>query len=154
MVFNRWDVFVPHKENTFFFFGGVGVSGVPVAFHENSHFRVAWSQDMYSHLVPCYEIEPLEKITDAYLDQYLWHLGFLETFPTTYKKPPQGAHWQTKKTQQTKQCTSEVTNQQMTKLKLATWLTCHGNHWKTHHLEMFSLLLSKRVISQLVISRC
>ena len=58
------------------------MSGVPVAFHENSHFRVAWSQDMYSHLVPCYEIEPLEKITDAYLDQYLWHLGFLETFPT------------------------------------------------------------------------
>jgi hypothetical protein len=30
---------------------------------------------MYSHLVPCYEIEPLEKITDAYLDQYLWSLG-------------------------------------------------------------------------------
>lgn len=28
--------------------------------------------DMYSHLVPVYEIEPLEKITDAYLDQYLW----------------------------------------------------------------------------------
>ena len=34
-----------------------------------------YEQDMYSHLVPCYEIEPLEKITDAYLDQYLWHLG-------------------------------------------------------------------------------
>jgi pre-mRNA-processing factor 8 len=28
--------------------------------------------DLYSHLLPCYEIEPLEKITDAYLDQYLW----------------------------------------------------------------------------------
>lgn len=28
--------------------------------------------DYYSHLVPVYEIEPLEKITDAYLDQYLW----------------------------------------------------------------------------------
>ena len=28
--------------------------------------------DLYSHLIPCYEIEPLEKITDAYLDQYLW----------------------------------------------------------------------------------
>lgn len=41
-------------------------------------------QDMYSHLVPCYEIEPLEKITDAYLDQYLWCLG--EKDPTkTYK---------------------------------------------------------------------
>ena len=41
-------------------------------------------QDMYSHLVPCYEIEPLEKITDAYLDQYLWYLG--EKDPTkTYK---------------------------------------------------------------------
>lgn len=25
--------------------------------------------DLYSHLIPCYEIEPLEKITDAYLDQ-------------------------------------------------------------------------------------
>ena len=25
-----------------------------------------------SHLVPVYDIEPLEKITDAYLDQYLW----------------------------------------------------------------------------------
>ncbi|KAL6783719.1 PRP8 [Auxenochlorella protothecoides x Auxenochlorella symbiontica] len=29
--------------------------------------------DLYSHLIPCYEIEPLEKITDAYLDQYLWY---------------------------------------------------------------------------------
>ena len=29
--------------------------------------------DMYSHLVPVYEIEPMEKITDAYLDQYLWY---------------------------------------------------------------------------------
>ena len=28
--------------------------------------------DVYSHLIPVYEIEPLEKITDAYLDQYLW----------------------------------------------------------------------------------
>ena len=28
---------------------------------------------MYSHLIPVYEIEPLEKITDAYLDQYLWY---------------------------------------------------------------------------------
>jgi pre-mRNA-processing factor 8 len=28
--------------------------------------------DLYSHLVPVYAIEPLEKITDAYLDQYLW----------------------------------------------------------------------------------
>lgn len=29
--------------------------------------------DLYSHLVPVYEIEPLEKITDCYLDQYLWY---------------------------------------------------------------------------------
>jgi len=29
--------------------------------------------DNYSHLIPVYEIEPLEKITDAYLDQYLWY---------------------------------------------------------------------------------
>ncbi len=26
-----------------------------------------------SHLIPVYEIEPLEKITDSYLDQYLWY---------------------------------------------------------------------------------
>ena len=28
--------------------------------------------DFYSHLVPSYNVDPLEKITDAYLDQYLW----------------------------------------------------------------------------------
>eukprot|EP00392_Amoebophrya_sp_AT5.2_P007183 g7197.t1 len=32
-------------------------------------------QDVYSNLVPVYEVEPLEKITDAYLDQYLWYEG-------------------------------------------------------------------------------
>ena len=26
-----------------------------------------------SHLIPVYDIEPFEKITDAYLDQYLWY---------------------------------------------------------------------------------
>jgi pre-mRNA-processing factor 8 len=29
--------------------------------------------DLYSHLIPVYEIEPLEKITDSYLDQYVWY---------------------------------------------------------------------------------
>ena len=29
--------------------------------------------DLFSHLIPVYDIEPLEKITDAYLDQYLWY---------------------------------------------------------------------------------
>ncbi|ONI18565.1 hypothetical protein PRUPE_3G223400 [Prunus persica] len=29
--------------------------------------------DLYSFLIPVYEIDPLEKITDAYLDQYLWY---------------------------------------------------------------------------------
>lgn len=29
--------------------------------------------DHYDHLVPTYAIDPLEKITDAYLDQYLWY---------------------------------------------------------------------------------
>ncbi|CAK9437442.1 uncharacterized protein LODBEIA_P18200 [Lodderomyces beijingensis] len=29
--------------------------------------------DFYSHLSPVYSIDPLEKITDAYLDQYLWY---------------------------------------------------------------------------------
>lgn len=29
--------------------------------------------DLYSHLIPVYDVEPIEKITDAYLDQYLWY---------------------------------------------------------------------------------
>lgn len=29
--------------------------------------------DLYSHLIPIHDVEPLEKITDAYLDQYLWY---------------------------------------------------------------------------------
>ncbi|ODV81188.1 PROCN-domain-containing protein [Suhomyces tanzawaensis NRRL Y-17324] len=29
--------------------------------------------DYYDHLVPTFSIDPLEKITDAYLDQYLWY---------------------------------------------------------------------------------
>lgn len=29
--------------------------------------------DLYSHIIPVYDVEPLEKITDAYLDQYLWY---------------------------------------------------------------------------------
>lgn len=29
--------------------------------------------DMYSELLPVYTVEPREKITDAYLDQYLWY---------------------------------------------------------------------------------
>ena len=29
--------------------------------------------DLFSHLILVYQIEPLEKITDAYLDQYLWY---------------------------------------------------------------------------------
>jgi hypothetical protein len=36
--------------------------------------------DLYSHLVPCYEIEPLEKITDCYLDQ----VGVLVCLPTIF----------------------------------------------------------------------
>jgi len=31
--------------------------------------------DMFTYLTPVYYFEPLEKITDAYLDQYLWYEG-------------------------------------------------------------------------------
>ncbi|KAL1413523.1 pre-mRNA-splicing factor 8 [Vanrija albida] len=31
--------------------------------------------DTYDRLIPCYDIEPVEKITDAYLDQFLWYEG-------------------------------------------------------------------------------
>ena len=30
---------------------------------------------MFTYLVPVYKIEPLEKITDAYLDQCVWSGG-------------------------------------------------------------------------------
>ncbi|CBY39724.1 unnamed protein product, partial [Oikopleura dioica] len=29
--------------------------------------------DLYTHVIPVNDVEPLEKITDAYLDQYLWY---------------------------------------------------------------------------------
>ena len=29
--------------------------------------------DNYSHINPVYDVEPIEKITDAYIDQYLWY---------------------------------------------------------------------------------
>jgi len=29
--------------------------------------------DLYSHVFPVYDVQPLEKITDAYLDQYVWY---------------------------------------------------------------------------------
>lgn len=29
--------------------------------------------DFYSHMIPVYHLDPVEKITDAYLDQYLWY---------------------------------------------------------------------------------
>eukprot|EP00339_Tiarina_fusa_P025282 CAMPEP_0117010932 /NCGR_PEP_ID=MMETSP0472-20121206/9512_1 /TAXON_ID=693140 ORGANISM="Tiarina fusus, Strain LIS" /NCGR_SAMPLE_ID=MMETSP0472 /ASSEMBLY_ACC=CAM_ASM_000603 /LENGTH=1604 /DNA_ID=CAMNT_0004713595 /DNA_START=676 /DNA_END=5490 /DNA_ORIENTATION=+ len=29
--------------------------------------------DLYSHVFPIYDVQPLEKITDAYLDQYVWY---------------------------------------------------------------------------------
>jgi pre-mRNA-processing factor 8 len=43
--------------------------------------------DMYSHLVPVYEIEPLEKITDAYLDQYLWYEAEKRNLFPNWMKP-------------------------------------------------------------------
>ncbi|EZG56399.1 pre-mRNA-processing-splicing factor 8 [Gregarina niphandrodes] len=43
--------------------------------------------DLYSHLVPVYEIDPLEKITDAYLDQYLWYEASLRRLFPSWIKP-------------------------------------------------------------------
>ncbi|KAJ1967880.1 hypothetical protein IWQ62_001577, partial [Dispira parvispora] len=40
--------------------------------------------DLYSHLIPVYDVEPLEKITDAYLDQYLWYEACMD--PNTLVK--------------------------------------------------------------------
>jgi len=43
--------------------------------------------DLFTHLIPVYEIEPLEKITDAYLDQYLWYEGEKRRLFPSWIKP-------------------------------------------------------------------
>lgn len=43
--------------------------------------------DLYSHLVPVYEVDPLEKITDAYLDQYLWYEASIRNLFPNWVKP-------------------------------------------------------------------
>ncbi|ODV93721.1 hypothetical protein PACTADRAFT_77234 [Pachysolen tannophilus NRRL Y-2460] len=43
--------------------------------------------DHYSYIVPVYEIDSLEKITDAYLDQYLWYEGDKRQLFPNWVKP-------------------------------------------------------------------
>ncbi|EGG17135.1 pre-mRNA processing factor 8 [Cavenderia fasciculata] len=43
--------------------------------------------DYYTHLVPVYSIDPFEKITDAYLDQYLWYEGEKRQLFPNWVKP-------------------------------------------------------------------
>lgn len=43
--------------------------------------------DYYSHIVPVYEIDALEKITDAYLDHYLWYEGDSRNLFPNWIKP-------------------------------------------------------------------
>ena len=49
--------------------------------------------DYYSHLVPVYEIEPMEKITDAYLDQYLWCAPLRYSLCISLNLPPKTLHF-------------------------------------------------------------
>ncbi|CAK7904636.1 pre-mRNA-splicing factor 8 [[Candida] anglica] len=46
--------------------------------------------DHYTHLVPTYAVDPLEKITDAYLDQYLWYEGDKRRLFPNWVKPSDG----------------------------------------------------------------
>lgn len=46
--------------------------------------------DYYTHLIPTYEIDPLEKITDAYLDQYLWYEADKRRLFPNWVKPNDG----------------------------------------------------------------
>merc|ERR1719424_2706907 len=47
--------------------------------------------DLYSHLVPVYDVEPLEKITDASLDQYLWYEADKRHLLPSWVKPADAA---------------------------------------------------------------
>src|ERR1700753_4417501 len=49
--------------------------------------------DTYDKLIPCYDIEPVEKITDAYLDQYLFFDAYKRgLFPSWIKPADTGPH--------------------------------------------------------------
>ena len=39
----------------------------------SSSFPLTQNKKPHSHIIPVYEVEPLEKVTDCYLDQYLWY---------------------------------------------------------------------------------
>lgn len=43
--------------------------------------------DLYSHLFPIFEVDPLEKITDAYLDQFLSYEAFKRDLFPNWVKP-------------------------------------------------------------------
>ena len=43
--------------------------------------------DHFSHLTPVYKVDPLEKIADAYLDQYLWYEGDKRNLFPAWVKP-------------------------------------------------------------------
>lgn len=43
--------------------------------------------DLYTHVIPIYELDPLEKITDAYLDQYLWYEADKRSLFPSWVKP-------------------------------------------------------------------
>lgn len=38
-----------------------------------AHTHTQKNAPLLSHIIPVYEVEPLEKVTDCYLDQYLWY---------------------------------------------------------------------------------
>lgn len=46
--------------------------------------------DHYSHLTPVYHVDPLEKIVDAYLDQYLWYEADKRGLFPNWVKPSDG----------------------------------------------------------------
>ncbi|KAL6136830.1 hypothetical protein ACLB2K_062125 [Fragaria x ananassa] len=48
--------------------------------------------DLYSHHIPVFEIDPLEKITDAYLDQYLWYEADKRQLFPNWIKPADSGH--------------------------------------------------------------
>jgi hypothetical protein len=43
--------------------------------------------DFYSYIIPVYSVEPLEKITDSYLDQYLWYEASTRRLFPAWVKP-------------------------------------------------------------------
>ena len=55
------------------FFLSLLLLSLSLSLPKKTHTTTTTTTNNNSHIIPVYEVEPLEKVTDCYLDQYLWY---------------------------------------------------------------------------------